>query len=125
MNRIKNRFESLKNLTLDDIFKQQIDEYVFRLKDGSRTDNLHQSFEQLMRDSELMYGTTSSKPRTLYSLRHFYATYELYRGRNIHQLAIQMGTSGTMLERHYSKLTPMLLAEEFAGVRRKEKGVWS
>jgi hypothetical protein len=42
---------------------------------------------------------------------------ELYRGRNIHQLAVQMGTSVGMLEQHYSKLTPMLLAEQFAGTR--------
>lgn len=26
-----------------------------------------------------------------------------------------MGTSVTMLEKHYSKLTPMLMADEFAG----------
>jgi len=124
LKRIKNRFEALKNLTLDEIFKQQIDEHVFRLEDGSRTDNLHQSFEQLLRDTELMYGTTSTKRRTLYSLRHFYATFQLCRGRSIHQLAIQMGTSVAMLEQHYSKLTPMLMADEFAGERRNEKDVW-
>jgi hypothetical protein len=45
---------------------------------------------------------------------------ELYRGRNIHQLAVQMGTSVGMLEQHYSKLTPMLLAEQFAGTRSKK-----
>lgn len=38
------------------------------------------------------------------------------RGRgNAHQLAVEMGTSVTMLEKHYSKLTPMLMADEFAG----------
>ena len=60
-------------------------------------------------------GSTSDKKRTLYSLRHFYATYRLYKGANIHQLAVQMGTSVGMLEKHYSKLTPMLMADEFAG----------
>jgi len=124
LTRIKNRFDDLKDLTLDDIFKQRIDEYVFRLRDRTRTNNLHQSFAQLMRDTDLMYGTTSHKPRTLYSLRHFYATYQLFRGTNIHQLAIQMGTSVSMLEKHYSKLTPMLLADEFAGVRNKENVIW-
>ena len=29
-----------------------------------------------------------------------------------------------MLEKHYSKLTPMLLAYEFAGVRPKETAMW-
>jgi hypothetical protein len=37
------------------------------------------------------------------------------QGRNIHSLAKQMGTSVGMIEKHYSKLTPMLMAEEFAG----------
>ena len=124
LNRIKNRFDDLKDLTLDDIFKTRVNEYVFRLRDGTRTNNLNQSFAQLMRDSDLMYGTTSDKPRTLYSLRHFYATYQLFRGSNIHQLAIQMGTSVTMLERHYSKLTPLLLADEFAGKRHDEAAMW-
>jgi len=61
------------------------------------------------------YGHPDENPRTLYSLRHFYATYQLFNGRNIHKLAIQMGTSVGMLEQHYSKLTPMLMAKEFAG----------
>jgi len=65
----------------------------------------------------MLYGTTSGKLRTLYSVRHLYATWELYRGRNIHQLAIQMGTSVGMLERHYSKLTPLLLADKFGGFK--------
>ena len=66
-----------------------------------------------------------SRPRTLYSLRHTYATLELYKGRNIHQLARQMGSSVAMLEKHYNKLTPMLMANEFAGERREaEDASW-
>ncbi len=53
-----------------------------------------------------------------------FATYQLFRGSNIHQLAIQMGTNVSMLEKHYSKLTPMLLADEFAGIRHKGKVIW-
>lgn len=117
LKRIKDRFDDLQCYTLDELLDKRVDEYVFRLRDGTRTQNLHQSFEQFLRDADLLYGTTSDKARTLYSLRHFYATMELYRGRNIHQLAVQMGTSVGMLEQHYSKLTPMLLAEQFAGTR--------
>ena len=49
---------------------------------------------------------------------------EMGRRSNIHQLAIQIGTSFSILEKHYSKLTPMLLADEFAGVRRNETVIW-
>ncbi len=121
LTRIKNRFNDLKALTLDEIFAQKIDDYVFRLDDGAQTKNIHQTFEKFLADNDLLIGTTSDKPRTLYSLRHFYATYELYRGRSIHQLAKQMGTSVTMLEQHYSKLTPMLIANELAGFDFEEK----
>ncbi|WP_367984708.1 tyrosine-type recombinase/integrase [Spiribacter pallidus] len=120
LQRIKDRFDDLACYTLDELLDKRVDEYVFRLRDGTRTQNLHQSFEQFLRDADLLYGTTSDKARTLYSLRHFYATMELYRGRNIHQLAVQMGTSVGMLEQHYSKLTPMLLAEQFAGTRSEK-----
>ena len=52
--------------------------------------------------------------RTLYSLRHTYATLALAKGVDIHTLARQMGTSVKMIENHYSKLTPMMSAEELA-----------
>ncbi|MFM7659239.1 MAG: integrase, partial [Betaproteobacteria bacterium] len=49
--------------------------------------------------------------RTLYSLRHTYATLALVSGDvDIHTLSRQMGTSVAMLERHYSKLTATMAA---------------
>ncbi len=64
-----------------------------------------------MRDSGLLKDT-SGKNRTLYSLRHTYATFALRAGISIHTIARQMGTSVLMLEKHYSKLTPMMNATE-------------
>ena len=97
------------------MFALKLNEPVFCLADKTTTNNLHQTFEAFLRENDLLYGSTSESKRTLYSLRHFYATYSLFNGVNIHQLAVQMGTSVGMLEKHYSKLTPMLLADEFAG----------
>jgi integrase len=57
---------------------------------------------------------SSGEPRTLYSLRHTYATMELLAGTDIHTLARQMGTSVLMLERHYSKLTATMAAGKLA-----------
>ena len=125
LRRIQSRFPELAGLSFDDLLNARVDEYVFRLRDNTRTEHLHQSFGQLLRDTDLLVGTASERPRTLYSLRHTYATLELYKGRNIHQLARQMGTSVAMLEKHYSKLTPMLMANEFAGERREaEDASW-
>jgi hypothetical protein len=119
LKRIKNRFDDLKDMSLDELFSSKRDEYVFRLRNGTRSRNLHQTFKKMLTELDMLYGTTSDKMRTLYSLRHLYATWELYRGRNIHQLAIQMGTSVGMLEKHYSKLTPLLLADQFGGFREE------
>jgi len=52
--------------------------------------------------------------RTLYSLRHTYATLPIIAGIDTHKLAKNMGTSIAMLERHYSHLTPTLAAEELS-----------
>lgn len=52
--------------------------------------------------------------RSLYSLRHTYATFALTEGIDIHTLARQMGASIAMIERHYSKITPLISAEKLA-----------
>ena len=53
--------------------------------------------------------------RTLYFLRHTYATFELLeKSTDIHTLAKQMGDSAAMIERNYSKLTATMTAEKLA-----------
>ena len=56
----------------------------------------------------------AGQSRTLYSLRHTYATQALLVGTDIHTLAKQMGPSVRMLELHYSKLTATMAAERLA-----------
>jgi integrase len=119
--RIQSKFAELAKLDFDTLIKRRVDEYVFRLPDGSRTANLNQTFRQLMRDTGLAVGAGSEKERTLYSLRHTYATLALMNGIGIHELARQMGTSVAMLEQHYSKITPELVAEKFGGKRYDNK----
>ena len=58
---------------------------------------------------------TNGDNRTLYSLRHTYATLEMLRGEvDMHTLGKQMGNSAAMIERHYSKLTATMAAERLA-----------
>ena len=67
-----------------------------------------------MRDSGLL-KSKEEQTRTLYSLRHTYATLELIENRtDIHTLAKQMGNSATMIEKHYSKLTATMAADRLA-----------
>jgi len=92
------------------------DQYIFVDREGNRisTEALGGSFRQFLELHDMVSGA-DGKTRTLYSLRHTYATNALAEGRNIHQLAVQMGTSVKMLEQHYSKVSARLNAEEHSG----------
>ena len=98
---------------LDDVIARKIDRKIFVFPAGDQPYDLTGVFSRLMTESGLLEDHTGRK-RTLYSLRHTYATFALTDGIDIHTLARQMGTSVSMIERHYSKLTPMMSAEKLA-----------
>jgi integrase len=87
---------------------------LFRISTGYQPVSLNGTFKRLMRDSGLLKNTEGQN-RTLYSLRHTYATLEMLRGEvDIHTLSKQMGNSAAMIERHYSKLTATMAADRLA-----------
>jgi integrase len=87
---------------------------LFRHSDGHQPHSLVGTFRKLMRDSGLLKNTQGQN-RTLYSIRHTYATLALLEGAaDIHTLSKQMGNSAAMIERHYSKLTATLAADKLA-----------
>ena len=61
------------------------------------------------------------KPRTLYSLRHTYATQRLLHGVDTRTLAQNMGTSVAYIERHYSHVTTLQKAPELTVDKRRSK----
>lgn len=89
------------------------EKYLFRNANGLRPRTFNGMFIKLMRESGLATNAAGQK-RTLYSLRHTYATEELLAGTDIHTLAKQMGNSVRMLEAHYSKLTATMAADKLA-----------
>lgn len=111
LERIQERAEDLKSLSFEEALK--VDEYVFRLADGTRSLNLNQTFRKLMSDSGLGVCPRTDKMRTLYSFRHFYITQSLQNNRaSLHTIAKNCGTSVTMLERHYSHLEVWAMRDE-------------
>ena len=58
--------------------------------------------------------------RTLYSLRHTYASRRRYEGMSFDDLSVQMGTSVKMLEDHYSHFTVSDNPNKFAGHESRE-----
>lgn len=118
---IKNSFTAYEGLSLDDLIKQRRNELVFRLSDGTVTKALGATFKQFLVKYKMLEDAQGNE-RTLYSLRHTYATYVMLNKGNdisIHDLAIQMGTSVKMIEHHYSHLKPTMIADRIAGKRWK------
>jgi len=105
----------LKDIPLEEVLKQRIAKKVFRLSDGTVPDNWNKPFRQLLEDSNLLKCPVTDKDRSLYSLRHYYATQRLLESIPVHDLAQQMGTSVLMIQKHYSHLTPLMKATQFAG----------
>jgi integrase len=116
LKRIHLRCPDIAHMTLDELLRSEANLHVFRLPDGTVTKNLNQTFRAFMRDSGLLKDPRTEQNRTLYSLRHVYATFQIvYGGTDLHLLARQMGTSIAMIEHHYSHLIPRLRAGKLAG----------
>jgi integrase len=107
------KWQQLPYSSLSAAIEAKSDQLIFRLPTGKPISNMENIFRNLMMRSHLRRDG-SGQNRTLYSLRHTYATLALAKGIDIHTLARQMGTSVGMIERHYSKLTPMMNAEKLA-----------
>lgn len=118
LTRIKNRNNKLSAKTLQDIIKQRVNEPLFVLSDGTQPD-LSSTFQRFLEHANLKIGAEGTA-RTLYSLRHFYATQELGRAEPlaIHILAQQMGTSVKMIEKHYGHMNIMQKADRLSGYKK-------
>jgi integrase len=118
LKRIHASSKDIRHIPFEDLLKQRIDLPVFRLPDGTVSKNIHQTFRKFVTDAGLITCPRTGQNRTLYSLRHTYATFALLNdGMDIHALAVQMGTSIGMIERHYSHLTPRLKKDMLTGKR--------
>ena len=100
----------------DALIAAKLDEQVFttRLSETVTVHNLNRAFNALLAELDLKTGA-DGRTRTLYSFRHFYATLNLQRGVSTHALSRQLGNSTEMIDRHYSKYSPLLNAEVHSG----------
>ena len=62
---------------------------------------------------------THGDNRTIYSLRHTYATLRLQNGTNLYWLKKNTGTSVAMIERHYGQTNALMGIEHETAKRRK------
>ena len=98
----------------DALLAQKLDETVFATRLGSvvTVHNLNRAFNALLDELGLKVDA-DGRTRTLYSWRHFYATQDLQRGVSTHALSRQLGNSTEMIDRHYSKYSPLINARGF------------
>ena len=103
----------------DGLIAAKLDEPVFttRLGETVTVHNLNRAFNALLDELNLKTGA-DGRTRTLYSFRHFYATLNLERGVTTHALSRQLGNSTEMIDRHYSKYSPLLNAEVHSGRKK-------
>ena len=102
-------------MTLDELVASKSEQYVFRMRNGKRPYNFVNSFGDAVRKAGMLTNGRDDDKRSLYSLRHYYATERLYENMSIEKLAEQMGTSPEMIKRHYGHIKPLMYAEELAG----------
>lgn len=117
--RIQQRDPALNKLTFHELIKKGVNQYIFRISDKDATTRLGRVFGRLLEDSGLLIDQRTGKERTLYSLRHFYATRMLTKTDvTTYQLSKHMGTSTAMIEKYYGHLNLRKIAEKFAGPGR-------
>ena len=104
-----------------DIFGKKdvpLESFVFCGYDGKPIGSFKKSFTSLIREAGVEVDTYGQR-RTIYSLRHTYATFRLQEGVNQYILARNMGTSVAMLEQFYGHTSNVAAAEELTKSRGK------
>jgi integrase len=114
LERLHARQSDIAGISFEQLLTSNCSQLVFRCADLHQPARVDGMFKRLLKDTGLLQDG-NGQVRTLYSLRHTYATLELLEnGTDIHTLARQMGNSVLMIERHYSKLTATMAAEQLA-----------
>jgi len=91
---------------------------VFRINEKDMSNTFGKMFARFLTHYEMLQDSNTGKERTLYSLRHFYATMALTFDRmSVYTLAKHMGTSVKMIEDHYGHVLLRKKAHEIAGSR--------
>ena len=106
--------------TIETTTESNLDEYVFRMRDGKAPTSFQKLFETFLTQHNLLIDPNTNQRRVFYSLRHTYATFKLvYDKTPIHTLAEHMGTSVKMIEKHYSHLKIKEAMPQLRGVETR------
>ena len=96
------------------------DDFIFCHRDGAPIHSFKKGFMTLITEAGVEKDREGQR-RTIYSLRHTYATFRLHEGVDHYVLARNMGTSVKMLEQFYGHMSTRAMAGELTKTRAKEK----
>ena len=116
LQRIQERDSELKDMSFADLINSSVDKYVFRINEKDMTTQFGRAFKRLLVAANLLVDKRNDVERTLYSLRHTYATLALTDTKiTTYQLAKHMGTSEGMIQAHYEHIDMRNKADIVAG----------
>ena len=117
LERIQKLNPELNKMTFRELIAASLDEYVFRVNGKDKTSDFGKIFKTMITKAGLLIDARSGREKTLYCLRHYYATLMITKGRvTTAQLAGYMGTGETMIEDHYGHLNLQKIADKFVGL---------
>lgn len=94
-------------------------QYVFQDKSGNPIKSFKKTFHSLLAFANVPKNKGRGN-RTIYSIRHFYATMRLSNNVSPFILAKQMGTSVEMLEKYYGQIITKDLANQITNMSTKQ-----
>ena len=110
---VKTYFRRIHELRIEELDGDPLtsDSLVFCHPDGTEIGSFKKSFQSLLTACGLEKDSFG-RARTIYSLRHTYATFRLHEGVNHYTLSRNMGTSVQMLEQYYGHTSNLTMSEE-------------
>lgn len=124
LDRLRSRTPEWAAGSFEEFLRQQKDQYVFRINEKDMSNTFGKMFARFLTNYEMLQDKSTGKERTLYSLRHFYATMALTFDRmSVYTLAKHMGTSVKMIEDHYGHVLLRKKAHEIAGTKSQKNSI--
>lgn len=123
-NEVRDYIKRIYDLRVNEVGEDKVtsNDLVFCHKDGTEIGSFKKSFQSLLKGCGVEKDSFG-RNRTIYSLRHTYATFRLHEGVNHYVLSRNMGTSVKMLEDYYGHTSNITMSDELTKSRtRKSTG---
>ena len=118
---VKNYFDRIRAMReAETNRKVKAEEFAFCNREGEPIGSFKKGFQNLISNAGVELDSHGQR-RTIYSLRHTYATFRLREGTHHFHLAQNMGTSVKMLEEYYGHVRSRDVAEELTKMSSRSK----